>query len=228
MVLPVNLLLIDPSPSDSVLLPLVDAFRARGDAIEDVPPNDVLARLSMPRFQAALAPQDLTDPEIGIVIERLRRSGKLVPFVVGIDARGARAESRFLGEGADLVVRVDEPLLSVARVDALVRRSTLPAALRRIDVGGMVIDEGAHGVEMDDGLVELAPSELRVLAALATRLGAIVGRAELVSATWGDCAEVSDNALESVIKRLRKRLGEQGGRIHSVRLRGYVLAAPAP
>jgi DNA-binding response OmpR family regulator len=224
----VHLLLVDPNPAASILRPLISLLRRRGDTFEDVAPADVLERLERPRFQAALLPYDLEDPDVGVVVERLRRAGKLVPVGVGIDAGAARAESRLLGDGADLVVRVDEPMLSAGRLDALVRRSTLPAALRRIDVGGMVIDEGAAGVEVEEGLIELAPAELRVLAALATRLGTIVSRAELISATWGDGADVSDNALESVIKRLRKHLGPQGERILSVRLRGYVLSPPPP
>jgi DNA-binding response OmpR family regulator len=76
--------------------------------------------------------------------------------------------------------------------------------------------------------VELAPSELRILTILAASLGRIVSRAELVSGCWGELASVSDNALESVVKRLRKKLGTEAGRLQSVRLRGYVLVEPPP
>jgi DNA-binding response OmpR family regulator len=126
------------------------------------------------------------------------------------------------------VVDVREPAASAARLVALARLATRPAVLRRVDVGGLVVDEGAAAVELEDGeTVPLTKSEARLLTALAVRLGQIVGRQELMALVWGEGASPSDNALESVVKRLRPKLGAQASRLSSVRLRGYVLEAPA-
>jgi DNA-binding response OmpR family regulator len=123
---------------------------------------------------------------------------------------------------------VREPAASAARLVALARLATRPAVLRRVDVGGLVVDEGAAAVELEDGeTVPLTKSEARLLTALAVRLGQIVGRQELMALVWGEGASPSDNALESVVKRLRPKLGAQASRLSSVRLRGYVLEAPA-
>jgi two-component system response regulator TctD len=133
-----------------------------------------------------------------------------------------------LAGGVDFVVDVREPAASAARLVALARLATRPAVLRRVDVGGLVVDEGAAAVELEDGeTVPLTKSEARLLTALAVRLGQIVGRQELMALVWGEGASPSDNALESVVKRLRPKLGAQASRLSSVRLRGYVLEAPA-
>jgi two-component system response regulator TctD len=151
-----------------------------------------------------------------------------VPFVAAVDEGGAKAEPGLLAGGVDFVVDVREPAASAARLVALARLATRPAVLRRVDVGGLVVDEGAAAVELEDGeTVPLTKSEARLLTALAVRLGQIVGRQELMALVWGEGASPSDNALESVVKRLRPKLGAQASRLSSVRLRGYVLEAPA-
>jgi DNA-binding response OmpR family regulator len=93
-------------------------------------------------------------------------------------------------------------------------------------MGGIVIDESTHTVEIDGEPVEFPPSEVRLLASLAVRLSHIVSRAELIALVWGEGADVTDNALESVVKRVRRRLGQHAARLASVRLRGYVLSPP--
>jgi DNA-binding response OmpR family regulator len=224
----VNVLVVDPSGGE-LLAPLASELRRQGHVLEfEEDAGSVLARLERPRFQVVIAPYDLEDPPVSKLIERLRRAGKLVPFAAAIDEGAANAEPSLLAAGADLVVDVGAPAVSVARLVALVRFATYPAAPRRIDVGGIVIDESTLTVELDGEPAHFAPSEVRLLAALAVRLGEIVSRAELVALVWGEGADVSDNALESVVKRVRSRsrLGNHATRLSSVRLRGYVLEPP--
>jgi DNA-binding response OmpR family regulator len=224
----VNVLIVDPG-GGRLLAPLVSELRRRGHSLEfEEDTQGLLERLSPPRFQVVVAPYDLDDPPVSNLVERLRRSGRLVPFVAAVDEGGAKAEPGLLAGGVDFVVDVREPAASAARLVALARLATRPAVLRRVDVGGLVVDEGAAAVELEDGeTVPLTKSEARLLTALAVRLGQIVGRQELMALVWGEGASPSDNALESVVKRLRPKLGAQASRLSSVRLRGYVLEAPA-
>jgi DNA-binding response OmpR family regulator len=223
---PLHVLVVDPGGKD-LLAPVVSELRRLGHGVEfEVDASGVLARLERPRFQVVIAPYDLDDPPVAKLVERLRRSGKLVPFAVAVDARGLNDEPNLLAAGADLVVDAGAPAVAVARLEALVRLATYPAAARRIDMGGIVIDESTHTVEIDGEPVEFPPSEVRLLASLAVRLSHIVSRAELIALVWGEGADVTDNALESVVKRVRRRLGQHAARLASVRLRGYVLSPP--
>ena len=159
------------------------------------------------------------------LVAQLRRAGRTIPVLMLTGRAGTEDVVRALDAGADdFIAKSDAPVdVLLARAEALHRRACYPAAPRRVDAGGILIDEGAKTVHVNGQLIDLAPSELRVLTILGAGMGKIVSRAELVAACWGELASVSDNALESVIKRLRKKLGAEAQRLQSVRLRGYIL-----
>ena len=70
--------------------------------------------------------------------------------------------------------------------------------------------------------LELTPAELRVLAFLVERSGLLVTREDIIDAAWDqDATPASPRAVDSVIKRLRKRLGESEAAIEAVRGAGY-------
>jgi two-component system OmpR family response regulator len=167
----------------------------------------------------------LPDMDGVALVTQLRRAGRTIPVLMLTGRAGTEDVVRALDAGADdFIAKSDAPVdVLLARAEALHRRACYPASPRRVDAGGILIDEGAKTVHVNGQLIDLAPSELRVLTILAAAMGKIVSRAELVAACWGELASVSDNALESVIKRLRKKLGAEAQRLQSVRLRGYIL-----
>jgi DNA-binding response OmpR family regulator len=114
----------------------------------------------------------------------------------------------------------------VIRLEALVRRSWQMPVPRRIDVGGLAIDEARSTIETPEGDIPIAPGELKVIALLAERTGTVVTRGELNAAVAGESAEFSDNALESIMKRLRIKVPALRHRLRSMRHRGYMLAPP--
>jgi two-component system OmpR family response regulator len=206
-------------------------FERRGHHVETAATGqDTLKALEKRPFSLLLLDWGLPDVDGLVLIARLRQAGRTVPVLMLTGRDKTDDMVRALDAGADdFVAKSDTPLdVVVARAEALHRRACYPAAPRRVDAGGIVVDEGAKTVHVNGEPVELAPSELRILTILAASLGRIVSRAELVSGCWGELASVSDNALESVVKRLRKKLGTEAGRLQSVRLRGYVLVEPPP
>jgi DNA-binding response OmpR family regulator len=169
---------------------------------------------------------DLEGPEL---VAQLRASGKTLPVLM-LTGRGENEDLVLaLDAGADDFVRKSEANAEVliARSEALVRRAKYPPAPRRIVCGALVIDEASRSATLDGAPLDLAPTEVKVLAMLAVEPGKVVSRAELIATCWGEGVHVSDNALESVMKRLRKKLGREGERLQSVRLRGYVFSEPA-
>lgn len=163
------------------------------------------------------------------LLTKLRQSGRTIPVLMLTGRSGAEDLVKALDAGADdFIAKSDAPVdVLLARAEALHRRACYPASPRRVDAAGIVVDEGAKNVTVKGRNVDLAPSELRVLTILAASMGRIVSRAELIAACWGECASVSDNALESVVKRLRRKLGNESARLQSVRLRGYILVERA-
>jgi DNA-binding response OmpR family regulator len=112
-----------------------------------------------------------------------------------------------------------------ARVRALTRRGT--GNPTRIEVGGLSYDQSERIARLNGEIVELSARELALLEILLLRAGRLVGKDQLVDqlCSWGE--EVSNNAIEVYIHRLRKKLESGGPRITTVRGLGYCLEKPA-
>lgn len=109
----------------------------------------------------------------------------------------------------------------VLRIEALARRASVAEPLP----GGLRLDPTTHSLLTEVAEVHLTPTEYRVLAAIASRRGEVVRRAQVIAAAWSDGAAVSDNMLDSSIRRVRTRLCEAGApaRLETVRGLGYRL-----
>ncbi len=89
------------------------------------------------------------------------------------------------------------------RLDALLRRTPAPAP---DEPGGPVLDPARHALVVDDVEVGLTPTEFRLLGRLMAEPGTVVRRRTLVAAAWPHGAMVSDNTLDSYIRRIRNKL----------------------
>jgi len=105
------------------------------------------------------------------------------------------------------------------RLDALLRRTTAPAPA---EPGGPVLDPGRHALLVGEAEVALTPTEFRLLGRLMAEPGTVVRRHALVAAAWPHGAMVSDNTLDSYVRRIRKKLEPLGvASISTVRGVGY-------
>ncbi|MFJ8199183.1 response regulator transcription factor [Streptomyces sp. NPDC096152] len=111
----------------------------------------------------------------------------------------------------------DIPELLV-RVRALLRRTTATTP-----PGGVVLDPAKHVVSYGSASESLTPTEFRLLGRLIASQGDAVRRHALVAAGWPHGAQVSDNTLDSFVRRLRTKLGALGvaDRLATVRGVGY-------
>ena len=105
------------------------------------------------------------------------------------------------------------------RLEALLRRRT---SARPADPGAPALDPARHALVLGDVEVSLTPTEFRLLGRLMAEPGTVVRRHTLVAAAWPHGAIVSDNTLDSYVRRLRTKL-EQLDRspISTVRGVGY-------
>lgn len=112
-----------------------------------------------------------------------------------------------------------------ARLRAVGRRrggAPLPRPSAVVEAGLLRVDPETRRVEVGGALVGVVGRELDVLVALARRPGHTVDRESLGREVWGE-RSVDSRALDSVVKRLRLRLGESAERIETVRGVGYRL-----
>jgi DNA-binding response OmpR family regulator len=183
---------------------------------------------ALQRFGAD-APLDAIILDIGLpdadgrdVCLALRSAGQPAP-VLFLTALGA-VHDRLAGFGAggdDYLPKPFDVKELVARVEALMRRGR-PAAP---PVGGLVLDPARHSLRHGDAEVLLTPTEFRMLAAITSRPGQVVRRQSIVAAAWPDGARVSDNTVDSYVRRIRSKLREIDAPVslHTVRGVGLTL-----
>lgn len=158
-------------------------------------------------------------------IRELRASGLSVPILV-ITARG-NVEDRINGldSGADdYLIKPFNHSELLARVRALLRR---PAEIRgpRLEVGSLIFDEATGEAHCEGRSIDLRPSERRLLSLLMRRRGTVIPKTSIEEALSEFGRELSPNAVEALVSRLRKALAdaECNVTLATVRGLGYVL-----
>ena len=108
---------------------------------------------------------------------------------------------------------------------ARVRRHHQPYVLR---CGDLVLDESRWTVHRAGTLVDLSPTEFRLLACLLRDQGSVLTRAELLERVWGRGYTGQPQVVETYVSYLRRKLHRLGPPlIHTRRGVGYLLRGPA-
>lgn len=131
-----------------------------------------------------------------------------------------------LESGADdYIPKPFSPQVLVARIRAVLRRQSStdnqPDLETPIKIHNLYIHPGRNKVEADGENVELTFSEFKILSLLASHPGWVFNRTQIVDAVHGEGYAVTDRAVDVQIVGLRKKLGNCGGYIETVRGIGY-------
>jgi len=186
---------------------------------------------SAERGRAALSSEhfDLAVVDIGLpgadglsLLAAMRSEGKSMPVLI-LTARDTLADKiRAFELGADdFLMKPFEQAELAARCRALIRRANLsPSGIVRL--GGMTIDLNGHQLQIDSQPVELTRREWLVLESLAHNVGRIVTKDRLMQALAGWEQDLTANAVETQVSRLRAKLGSAAV-IRTIRGLGYRL-----
>ena len=121
----------------------------------------------------------------------------------------------------DYVTKPFSVKVLLQRIKVLLRRSTSPEpAGELLEMAGIRIDKRAHQVSVDDEPVSLTPTEFRLLETMLKQPGRAFTRPDLMESAVGD-AIVLERTIDVHIKSLRKKLGDVGQHIETVRGVGY-------
>jgi two-component system, OmpR family, response regulator len=203
---------------------LCRSLRAAGYAVDAV---DCGARAD-----AALAAQpfDLLILDLGLprldgmdVLRRLRARNSALPVLILTAADSVELRVKGLDLGADDYMAKPFALSELeARVRALTRRA-MGGTQTLIRHGPLILDQVGRVATMNGQSLELSARELGLLEILLQRIGRLVSKERLVDhlCEWGE--EVSNNAIEVYVHRLRRKLEPGGIRIVTVRGLGYSL-----
>ena len=161
------------------------------------------------------------------VLKRLRARNSRLPVLMLTALGSLNDRVRGLDAGADDYLAKPFQLAELeARARALTRRGT-SSSCTLIRHGQLSFDQVGRVAELCGQRLELSARELSLLELFLQRPGKLVHKDQLVDhlCEWGE--EVSANAIEVYVHRLRKKLSPGGIKISTVRGAGYCLEAPA-
>jgi two-component system phosphate regulon response regulator PhoB len=186
------------------------ALREAQDALPDLILLDVL----LPRVD-------------GLEICRLLKNDaktRHIPIIM-VTAKGEEADMvAGLELGADdYITKPFSPRVLLARIKSVLRRKTsvVPDAQQPVRVHELIIDPGRHEVTLEGEPLQLTYTEFRLLHFLASKPGWAFSRSQIVDAVRGEDYPVTERAVDVQITGLRKKLGQYGHYIETVRGVGY-------
>jgi two-component system OmpR family response regulator len=161
-------------------------------------------------------------------IERIRANGDNTPALM-LSARGDRADiTRGLTLGADDYVTKPFGLEElVLRIKAILRRSQFTVeTTTSLACGPITLDSDSHQVTFNEEVVDLSPTEFRLLHVLLESKGRVLSKTYLLDEVWGITFESESTVVDTYISYLRKKLHRDGFEgIRTVRGVGFQLQA---
>ncbi len=148
------------------------------------------------------------------------KQNKNIPFIM-LSARGEEYD-KLIGFDLgidDYVTKPFSPKELVARVKAILKRTNNEEALLKFD--GLVIDDKAHDVFVDDKKINLTPKEYDLLKFFVSNKNIALSREQLLTNIWGYDFYGDDRTIDTHVKTLRNNLGEYRRFIVTVRGMGY-------
>lgn len=136
---------------------------------------------------------------------------------------------RGLSLGADdYLSKPFSPQELILRVNAILRRTNARGRSESIiRIGQLRIDRDAHTVTVADEVIDLTPTEYKLLLLLTERKGRVQARAHLLESVWDAAPDIQTRTVDMHVQRLRTKLGPAGDLIETVRGFGYRISAKA-
>lgn len=167
----------------------------------------IIMDIMMPKMDGYTACREIKKfaPEIPFIMlsARSEEYDKLIGFDLGID---------------DYVTKPFSPKELLARIKAITKRKINKD---KIVIEGIVIDDLAHEVVVDNKVVDLTPKEYELLKYIVENKNIALSRETLLAAVWGFDYYGDDRTVDTHIKTIRNRLGKYRNMIKTVRGMGY-------
>ena len=162
------------------------------------------------------------------VCRRLRADGIDAPviFLTAKDAVEDRVAGLSIG-GDDYVTKPFSLEELAARVRAVLRRTAPAADASRLEVADLVLDDDSHEVTRGGVVIDLTPTEYKLLHYLMRNTGRALTKAQILDHVWQYDFGGDANVVETYVSYLRRKLDRDGPTlIQTVRGVGYSLRPP--
>ena len=155
------------------------------------------------------------------VCKEIRKTSK-VPIIM-LTARGEeRDELLGFQLGVDeYMSKPFSPKILVARVEAILRRTTGVSEDSRMEAGGVAIDKEAHTVYVDGQLIDLSFKEFELLSFFMENQGIALSREKILNSVWNYDYFGDARTIDTHVKKLRSKMGSKGDLIQTIWGLGY-------
>lgn len=162
------------------------------------------------------------------VVRRLRSGGTCTPVLYLTARDGTEDKIRGLTIGGDDYVTKPFSLEEViARIYAVLRRTSVQAPPPRLTFADIELDEESHEVWRGGQLVPLSPTEFKLLHYFMTNAGRVLSKPQILDHVWDYDFRGEVGIVESYVSVLRRKIDKGSPRlIHTLRGVGYVLRLP--
>ncbi|CDL83320.1 phosphate regulon transcriptional regulator PhoB [Xenorhabdus szentirmaii] len=195
-------------------------------AVEAENYDAAISRLSEPYPDLVLLDWMLPGGSGVQIIKQMKRDNdtKMIPVIM-VTAR-AEEDDRVCGLDAgadDYITKPFSPKELIARVKAVLRRTSLEKSGELIDMEGLVLDPSSHRVSSLGQDLKMGPTEFKLLYFFMTHPERVYSREQLLDYVWGTNVYVEDRTVDVHIRRLRKVLevGNHHRMVQTVRGTGY-------
>ena len=171
----------------------------------------------------ALLILDIMMPKVdGWQVCREVRASSKVPIIM-LTARGdERDELQGFELGVDeYIAKPFSPKILVARVEAILRRTSRAAESETLECGGIVIDKAAHVVTIDAKAIDLSYKEFELLTYFVENRGIALSREKILNSVWNYDYFGDARTIDTHVKKLRSKMGKKGDYIKTIWGMGY-------
>jgi two-component system, OmpR family, response regulator len=185
------------------------------------------ALVEVERFNPDVILLDVMLPDLDgfEIVRRMRNDGAKVPvlFLTARDTVDDKVRGLTLG-GDDYVTKPFSLEEVVARIQVILRRQGISAGSSRLELADLEMDDDAHLVRRAGQVIDLSPTEYKLLRFLLANAGRVLSRNQILDHVWEYDFGGHATVVETYISYLRKKIDQPGPPlIHTIRGIGYTL-----
>ncbi len=155
------------------------------------------------------------------VCKEIREYSK-VPIIMLTAKSDERDELQGFGLGVDeYISKPFSPKILVARVEAILRRTSQTSVDEVMEAGGIVVNKAAHSVCVEGQPVDLSYKEFELLTYFMENKGIALSREKILNSVWNYDYFGDARTIDTHVKKLRSKMGEKGDLIKTIWGMGY-------
>ena len=167
----------------------------------------------------------LPDMDGNEIVQKLRKmvETRTIPIIM-VTAKTSEFDLvKSLEDGADDYIKKPFSVMElISRVKALLRRTTIDD-IKELSLDDLIIHNDKREVSICGHVIDLTYKEYELLSLFILNKGIVLKRDTIMNRVWGTDYEGESRTIDMHVKTLRKKLGEYGNRIRTIRNVGYII-----